>query len=59
MNYVPTMPRQHSGRDSLVTAAEIAERWQVHRDTVYRIPEGARIKGIIGAWRPLPVPISS
>ena len=39
MNYVPTMPRQHSGRDSLVTAAEIAERWQVHRDTVYRIPE--------------------
>ncbi len=23
----------------MVTAAEIAERWQVHRDTVYRIPE--------------------
>ena len=38
MNTV-SMPRRHPGRDSLVTAAEIAERWQVHRDTVYRIPE--------------------
>ena len=33
------MPRRHPGRESLVTAAEIAERWQVHRDTVYRVAE--------------------
>lgn len=23
----------------LVTAKEIAERWRVHRDTIYRIPD--------------------
>ena len=39
MNAVPQMPRRHSGPETPVTANQIAERWQVHRDTVYRIAE--------------------
>lgn len=35
---VTPMPRRNPEDDSLITAAEIAERWGVHRDTVYRIP---------------------
>jgi hypothetical protein len=36
---VPQIPRRHSGAETLVTAAKIAARWQVHRDTIYRLAE--------------------
>ncbi len=38
MSDVIPMPRRQPQDDTLVTAAEIAERWAVHRDTIYRIP---------------------
>ncbi len=36
-NVIP-MPRRSRDDDALVTANVIAERWGVHRDSVYRIP---------------------
>ena len=35
---IPTMPRRAWEEDTLVTADEIAVRWKVHGDTVYRLP---------------------
>ena len=35
---VPQMPRKKRDDDTLVTAADIAERWSVSRDSVYRVP---------------------
>ena len=34
---VTPMPRRHRNEETLVTAEQIALRWQVHRDTIYRI----------------------
>ena len=39
MTSIPLMPRRQPGPETLVTAAEIADRWLVHRDSVYRISE--------------------
>ena len=38
MNVTP-MPRKGREPERLVTANELAERWGVHRDSVYRIPK--------------------
>ena len=37
MNTIP-MPRRGGG-ERLLTATDLAERWGVHRDSVYRIPK--------------------
>lgn len=36
---VPLMPKRRPEADDLLSAAELAERWRVCVDTVYRIPE--------------------
>lgn len=33
---VPDFPRQDGGGESFFTAQQLAERWQVDRETVYR-----------------------
>lgn len=40
MRVVPPMPRRRSGDEGeqLVSAAEVAERWGMSRDSIYRIP---------------------
>lgn len=37
MNVIP-IPRRRPDEDGLVSADWIADRWGVHRETVYRIP---------------------
>ena len=34
------MPRRRGEGERLVTANDLADRWGVHRDSVYRIPQG-------------------
>ena len=36
---ITPMPRRGQEPERLVTANDLAERWGVHRDSVYRIPK--------------------
>ena len=38
MNTIP-MPRRGQEAEKMVNANDLAERWGVHRDSVYRIPK--------------------